>query len=121
MMRPIRLTSKLAGLFLVAALCCRCGGDLEGIFYLSDEARRYMIDTTIRSFHMVDNLGMTEAFYMDEWIWYRTHHYFSEWGSDGDAYGEAFGVAYLSSVNDYAFMFVLRAQVGYTEMEIEWN
>jgi hypothetical protein len=98
-----------------------CGGDIEGVFYLSDEARKYQFDTTIYSFIMVDNYGIMEEFYMDRNIWYTIHHYFTEWGTDGKASGETFGVAYYSALNDYFFMFVLRAQVEYTDMEIEWN
>jgi hypothetical protein len=33
---------------------------------------------------------------MDRNIWYTIHHYFSEWGTDGKASGETFGVAYYS-------------------------
>jgi len=121
-MRPIRLTIKLLYIILAGALLCSCGGDdLEGTYYLSDEAREYMIDTTVTSFRMVDNHGLTDEFYLDGYIWYTLHHYFSEWGTEGDAFGETFGVAYMSSVNDYSFMFVLRANVGYTELDVEWN
>ena len=121
MMRLFRSTIKLLFILIVFVLTNNCGGDIEGVYYISDEAREYQFDTTIYSFKMVDNHGITEEFYMDQNIWYSTHHYFSEWGTDGKACGETFGVAYYSVLNDYSFMFVLRAQVEYTDMEIEWN
>ncbi len=64
---------------------------------------------------------MSETFYMDKDTWYVRHHYFSEWGTDGEAFGETFGVAYISTVNRFLFMFVLRADVEYTELDMEWN
>lgn len=121
MMRLFQLIIKTIFLLIIFILISRCGGDIEGVFYIADEARKYQIDTTVYSFQMIDNNGITEEFYMDRNIWYSTHHYFSEWGTEGDASGETFGVAYFSSLNDYFFMFVLRAQVEYTDMEIEWN
>jgi len=91
-----------------------------GLFYISDEARKYQADTTVISFKMADNFGITEEFYMDNY-WYTPHHYFTEWGNGGDAYGETYGIAYRSVLNDYFFMLVLRAGVGYTDLEVEWN
>lgn len=98
-----------------------CGGDLKGTFYISDEARKYQIDTTITSIKFIDNYGISEEFYLDQNVWYASHHYFSEWGSDGEAWGETYGVAYNSSVNRFFFMFVLRADVENTDIELEWN
>jgi hypothetical protein len=98
-----------------------CGGDIEGTFYISDEARKYQIDTTITTMKFVDNFGISEAFVIDQNTWYTTHHYFNEWGIDGDAWGETFGVAYNSTVNGFFFMFVLRADVENTDLVIEWN
>jgi hypothetical protein len=98
-----------------------CGNKIEGTFYISEEAQKYMIDTSINSFRMLDNNGVTEEFYLDKYSWYATHHYFSEWGTDGEAFGEAYGVAYHSVLNDFFFMFSLRADVEYTQLEIEWN
>lgn len=120
-MKHIRLIIKSAIFFLSFFLFVSCGNDIKGTFYISDEARKYEIDTSIYSFKMIDNYGITEEFYMDKNIWYTTHHYFSEWGTDGDAFGETFGVAYNSILNNYFFMFVLRADVENTDLEIEWN
>lgn len=121
MMKRIQLTIKLLVLLLHLITLHGCGEKIEGTFYISEEAQRYQIDTTIYSFKMVDNYGITEEFYMDKHIWYTTHHYFSEWGVDGTAFGETFGVAYFSVLNDFFFMYVLRADVESTDLEIEWN
>lgn len=120
-MKHIRLTIKIIVAFIILIICNNCGEDLKGTFYLSDEARKYQIDTTITSIKLIDNFGISEEFYLDQNIWYKTHHYFSEWGTDGDAWGEAYGVAYNSTVNGFFFMFVLRADVENTDLEIEWN
>lgn len=121
MMKHIRLTIKIVAAFFMLIVINNCGGYIEGIVYLSDEARKYQIDTTIMSVKFIDNYGISEEFYLDKNIWYRTHHYFSEWGSDGEAWGETFGVAYNSTLNGFFFMFVLRADVENTDLEIEWN
>jgi hypothetical protein len=120
-MKHIQLTIKLISVFILPILLNSCGGDLEGTFYISDEARKYQIDTTITKMQFVDNFGISEEFYIDQNIWYITHHYYSEWGTDGEAWGETFGVAYNSTVNGFFFMFVLRADVENTDLEIEWN
>lgn len=120
-MKHIQLTIKLVSAFAILLIFNSCGRELEGTFYIDDEARKYQIDTTITSFKFVDNFGISEEFYIDRNIWYKTHHYFSEWGIDGKAWGETFGVAYNSAVNDFFFMFVLRADVENTDLEIEWN
>ncbi len=98
-----------------------CGDKLEGTFYLSPEAKKYMIDTTVTSFKMVDNNGITEEFFVDGSVWYTTHHYFDEWGVDGKASGETYAIAYNSSLNNFFFTFVLRAGIDYSELEMEWN
>lgn len=120
MMKPIRLTIKLLPILAIYIIINSCIGDIEGTFYISDEAKKYQIDTTIISFKMIDNYGITDEFYMNN-IWYNTHHYFDEWGINDKAYGETFGVAYHSIINNYFFMYVLRADVEFTNLEIEWN
>lgn len=120
-MKLIRSINKLAVLLIILLFFGNCGKDIEGTFYLSNEARKYQIDTTITSIKMVDNYGISEEFSMDKYIWFATHHYFSEWGTNGDARGETYGVAYNSVVNRFMFMMVLRAHVENTELEIEWN
>mgnify|MGYP001096596509 CR=1 FL=1 len=120
-MKHIQLTIKLISVVSLLILVKSCGGDIEGTFYISDEARKYQIDTTITTMKFVDNLGISESFVIDQYTWYTTHHYFNEWGIDGDAWGETFGVAYNSTVNGFFFMFVLRADVENTDLEIEWN
>jgi hypothetical protein len=120
-MKLIRSINRLAALIIVLLFFGNCGKDIEGTFYLSNEARKYQIDTAITSIKMVDNHGISEEFFMDQYIWYATHHYFIEWGTDGDARGETYGVAYTSVVSRFMFMMVLRADVENSELEIEWN
>jgi len=120
-MRPIALISRVIFFFFLLVLFNSCGEDITGTFYFSDEARKYQIDTTITSFKMIDNHGITDEFVMDKYNWYQTHHYFSQWGTHGDASGETYGIAYNSVLNSYMFMYVLRADVDYTSLEIEWN
>ncbi len=120
-MKHIQLIIKLISAFTLLILLNSCGEKIKGTFYISDEAGKYQIDTTITTIKFIDNFGISEEFLMDQDIWYTTHHYFNEWGTDGSAWGETFGVAYHSSVNRFSFMFVLRAHVDYTELDIEWN
>jgi len=106
--------------FLSIILFTRCGGDIKGTFYISEEALKYQFDTTIASFQMQDNHGITDEFFKNG-NFYNTHRYFSEWGTKGEAYGETYGVAYNSVVNNFYFSFVLRADVDYTTVDVEWN
>ena len=57
-MKHIQLTIKLISVFILPILLNSCGGDLEGTFYISDEARKYQIDTTITKMQFVDNFGI---------------------------------------------------------------
>lgn len=120
-MKHLQLNHKL-GLAIFAAvvfmLISSCGEELKGTFNICDEAKKYMVDTTITSFKMVDNYGITETFYMHNSIWYAQHLYYY---INGDAYFQHFGVAYTSVLNDYFFMFTMRADDQDTFMEIEWN
>lgn len=116
---PSRYSLILAVLTL--ALFVRCGDKLEGHFHISEAARKYQIDTTITHFSIIDNNGITDEFVLDKKVWYATHHYYQEWGVDGKAWGETYGVAYESVVNNWHFMMVLRADVDHTDLEIEWN
>ncbi len=119
-MKHIQLTNKLILISALSLLLNSCG-DIKGVFNISSDARKYQIDTTITTLKFVDNYGISEEFFMDQDVWYKTHHYYSEWGSDGDAWGESYGAAYSSTVNGFFFMFGLRATVENTELEIEWN
>lgn len=120
-MKHLQLTIKLIAAFTILLLLNSCDDDLKGTFYISDEVRKYQIDTTITKIKFVDNFGISEEFLIDQNIWYTTHHYFSEWGTGGKAWGETFGAAYNSTVNGFFFMFVLRADIEHTTLEIEWN
>lgn len=120
-MKHIQLRINILVFSFVASVLIfpSCGDDIEGTYKISGEALKYKTDTTVFSFQMIDSYGITEEFYMDTQIWYVTHNYFSEWGEK--AYYETFGIAYGSVVNNYFFMFVMRAQETSTELEVEWN
>lgn len=122
MMKHIHSIIKLWAIIpVITVVFSSCGDDIEGTFYISDAARKYQTDTNITSFTMVDNYGISDMFFLDQSVWYTTHNYFSEWGTDGKAWGETYGVAYYSSLNDFFFMFVLRADEDHTDLEVEWN
>ncbi|MDA3865405.1 MAG: hypothetical protein PF489_01495 [Salinivirgaceae bacterium] len=124
-MKRIQLISKTARQSIVAVLLlfvllAGCGDKIKGTFYLSEKAKMYTIDTTITSFTMIDDVGITEDFVMDRHTWYTQHHYFNNWGVDGDAKGEVFGIAFNSTINNYFFTYVLRADETFSTLEIEW-
>jgi len=120
-MTALPLRNSLILALLTVSLFVRCGEKIEGRFHISEAARRYQIDTTITAFSMIDNNGITDEFVLDKQVWYATHHYWHEWGVDGKAWGETYGVAYESTINNWHFMMVLRADVDHTDLEIEWN
>lgn len=96
-------------------ICCYDGGT----FYLSEESKAYMIDTTITSFEMVDSNGMTEGFYIPQDPFETQHHYFNDYGNG--IIEESFNVQYNSTLNYYIFDFLLRAIDDSTFLNIEWN
>ncbi len=102
-----------------------CSNQIHGTFYIADEVRKYMPDTNILSFNMIDQNGITDGFYINEGAWYSTHLYMSEWGEAnrcGDAsFSESFGVAYSSSINSNFLIISMRAYPEGTELEMEWN
>ncbi len=120
-MKRIQLIIKISLFVLIVLFLNNCGEDITGTYYISDEAKNYEIDTTITSINFTDNNGLSESFSLDQDTWYTTHHYFTEWGTGGKAFGETYGLHYTSTVNRFFFMYVLRADVGYTKLEIEWN
>lgn len=103
---------------MIAMFLSGCGEPLEGTFNICDEAKKYMVDTTIMSFSFVDNFGISESFYMHNRTWYEQHLYYY---ISGEAFFQHFGVAYSSTLNDFFFMVTMRADNEDTFMEIEWN
>jgi hypothetical protein len=105
-------------LFPIVFIFVGCGGeDLDGVYYISDEAVAYQFDT-LDSFKMIDNHGITEQFYVDDFIWYPTHHQFEQFNG---IFLETFGIAYHSVLNDYFFFYLLRGEIDYTALRVEWN
>lgn len=120
-MKRIRLLINTSALIGILALALSCGDKIVGTFYLSEEALNYEIDTTITSFRMVDNYGITEEFYLHSDSWGTNYKYLHEWGVDGNAFGETFYVKYYSVLNDFSMTYVLMADVDHSELEVEWG
>ena len=110
--------SYLVAAVLFAIILSGCGEPLEGTFNICDDAKKFMVDTTITSFNFVDNYSITESFYLHNRTWYEQHLYYY---ISGEAYFQHFGAAYSSTLNDYFFMVTMRADEEDTYMEIEWN
>lgn len=94
-------------------------GKIEGTFYHIDEVKPYYTDTTITTFEMKSSYGYTELFRK---VNSSQHHYFMEWGTDGDAFGEMYNIQYTSLLNgiDYTFCFWGETDND-TELMLSWN
>lgn len=109
---------KLIGLLSIIFLVHSCGGD-TGTTYLIDEVKPYYIDTTITSFNMISSTGITESFNLDNRHGY---HYFMEWGTDGDTWGEMYCVSYTSVVNRYFLSVDFWANTASnSDLRVQWN
>lgn len=86
----------------------------EGIFNLSEEAQKYKIDTTITSFQMVDNNGITEQFYLNN----HNSYYHEPWEN---GFLEIYSIEYSSVLNNYNFDVNLRADDISSTLTITWN
>jgi hypothetical protein len=117
MQKPFQLIIKCMVFPLLISLVS-CGTDNpEGVYYFSDDARNYQFDT-VNSFQMIDNLGITEQFYVDNYTWYPRHYFFDQFGG---LYCETFGIAYHSVLNDFFFLYLLKAEMDFTGLRVEWN
>lgn len=105
-------------LFILVYLSA-CGDKIKkGHYLISEDILKYKTDTTIESFTMIDIYGISDEFVMDK-TWYSPHSYFYKAGKG--LYFESFGVAYKSVLNNYFFMFTLRASDNTTDIEVDWN
>lgn len=117
MQKPFQLIIKYL-IFPLLIFLVGCGGENpEGVYYFSDDARNYQFDT-VNSFKMIDNHGITEQFYVDNYSWYPRHYFFDQFGG---MYCETFGIAYHSALNDFFFFYLIRAEIDYTGLRVEWN
>ncbi len=100
--------------------CCK--SDLHGDYLLDTLARKYVLDTSVKSFDMVDSRGFRESFTgSGSYSFYE--------GGNIDRCGvqfrmQMFSAEYISSVNRYYFGYTVWAGTGQDEaprLWIHWN
>jgi len=98
-------------------------------YYIDANSRKYMIDTTITSFTMVNNNGKTEKFKLDKYIslevpkqWYYYFEPFFGGGQlSGKAYAETIGVSFKSELYEYNFGYCITGSIFETKMNVDWR
>lgn len=115
------LLNKGIYIILFSLVFTSCYDETKGTFYLSNQAHRYAFDTSAISFQMIDNHGITEEFYQDDYQWYNAHHYFEDNNFEGKSFYETFDIAFYSVLNNFYFSYVLQAKCDGTEFEFDWN
>lgn len=111
-MKHIHSIIKL--LFICTLLLSCTKDEPEGTFSLSPEAQKYKIDTTITSFQMIDNNGITEEFYINN-----INAYYHEPWTNG--LFEIYNIDFSSAINNYNFIIELRADDISSTLKINWN
>ncbi|WP_456376488.1 hypothetical protein [Lutibacter sp.] len=111
-MKRIHLIIKFLFIYSLVVSCTP--DEPEGIFSLSQEAQKYKIDTTITSFQMIDNNGITEQFYLRNYLSY----YHEPWEN---GFFEIYSIEYSSVLNNYNFNIELRADDISSTLQINWN
>ncbi len=106
--------SIIKGLFVFSLIIGCTKDEPKGVFDLSKAAQKYKIDTTITSFKMVDNNGITEQFYL-----YGHNSYYQEPWDNG--FFEFYGVNYNSTLNNYYLDIDLRADDISSTLYVSWN
>lgn len=98
-------------------------------YYISNEVRKYMADTTQKYIDMVDNVQMKERFKVEKNYFFNTEEpnylYFSTFTGagyiSGIAYSENFSIAYKSLLNQYYFRYRITGNYGNeTMLEVKW-
>jgi len=111
-MKHILLIIKL---LFIYSLITSCTTDTpEGTFSLSEVAQKYKIDPTITSFQMIDNNGITEQFYLNNYL-----SYYNEPWKNG--LFEIYSIEYSSVLNNYNFNIELSADDISSILHISWN
>jgi hypothetical protein len=111
-MKHIHLIFKYLFLLILVVSCIP--EEPEGTFNLSEEAQKYKIDSTITSFQMIDNNGITEQFYLSNFYSY----YHEPWEN---GFFENYNVEYRSIINDYTLRIHLGADDISDDLNINWN
>lgn len=127
-MKPIQLNKILFLSFLVLAgfaISSCCKNRVHGTYLIPNEAKKYLPDTNITSFEMIDNNGITDAFLLNDAIFYQPFMLYSKWGDEdkcGDAFiTESFRAEYNSTINQYYFKISIRAGIDHTTIETDWG
>jgi hypothetical protein len=98
-------------------------------YYISNEVRKHMADTTQKYIDMVDNVQMKERFKVERSYFFYTEDpnylYFSTFTGagyiSGVAYSENFSIAYKSMLNQYYFRYRITGNYGNeTMLEVKW-
>lgn len=113
----MKLIQSIINLFCGIAVICLSSCNDEGTWYLSNEAERYIIDTSIVSFRMEDNYGMSEEFQQCCNAMEQYRYFFTS----GECAWEMYGITYSSSINNLLFEYRLLSDLNGTELEIWWN
>lgn len=110
----MKLIQYLIKLFITFFLICCVPDEPQGTFELSKEANKFKIDTTVTSFKMIDNNGITEEFYITN-----TYTYFHEPWENG--LFEHYEVEYSSVIYDLDLGIRLIADEIESSLVINWN
>ncbi len=99
----------LLSISIMLSSCCK--SDLHGTYRFDSFARQYMLDTTITSFPMIDNLGFKESFISSGGNYISFYH-----GGDLDRCGvqflmQTFDLSYASTINHYTLHYHISAAV----------
>ncbi|MCL7755147.1 hypothetical protein [Polaribacter sp. Z022] len=111
-MKHIQLIIKYLFLLFLIASCTP--DEPKGSFSLSEEAQKYKIDSTITSFKMIDNNGITEQFYLNNYYSY----YHEPWKN---GFFEIYNVEYSSVLNNYNLGIHLSSGDISNNLTINWN
>ncbi len=133
-MKHFQLNKYLFLVSFIGILCCTFTSceveDISGKhYYISNEVRKYMADTTQKYIDMVDNVQMKERFKIEKNYYFSIEEpnylYFSTFTGAGTisgvAYSEIFSIAYKSVLNQYYFRFRITGNYdNETMLEVKW-
>jgi hypothetical protein len=134
-MNHIRLNKQAVGiLILILVFLLGSCEEIEYIdgnkYYIIDDVRKYMVDTTQTSFDMTDNNQISETFYIEKsgfnYLDRPYYHYLSSFQSigyvQGRAYAENFNIAYKSRFSDYDLKFEITGWMdNVTILVVKWG
>ena len=133
-MNHIQLNKQIVGLIVFSFVFLLCSCEIEYIdgnkYYIVNDIRKYMVDTTQSSFNMTDNNQISETFYIDKsgfnYLDNPYYHYFSSFQASGyiqgRAFAESFYIAYKSELSGYDFKFEITGWMdSVTILVVKWG